>query len=313
MTNFEVCSIVHQNRTGRAEEEVVRLQGELRSAQESNKNLESDLKTLRRDFARSEEQGEAAEKMLSGLHTKADACMTKLRQVETELKEKESELEGAMLSTDRVQAELIHERRLTQAARTQSESTTKDLHLVTAKLSEEKQKTRELQNQVIDLERRVSVLSADLEAREAAIDGANNELSALSLCRKELQTAKLNLEQAQMSLQDCLPGKEKAERELMKIRHHYNELITKEMDASEQARLLQVLPHEVRRVQDVRQACIICEERAVLCTVYLGLEGTGIAGGIGNGFSTFDVGFATCSASSTARKNRSISMLVSSL
>ena len=194
---------------------------------ESHKNLESEIKTLRRDLARSEEQYETSDKMLTGFQTKTNAQTAKIQYVETALREKEQELESTTLSVDRVQAELIHERRLTQAARTQGENATKELQLVTAKLSEEKQKNRELQNQITDLQRRVSGLSADLEAREAAMDGANTELSALSFCRKELHTTKLALEQAQMSLQDCLPGKEKAERELLKIRHQYNELVIK--------------------------------------------------------------------------------------
>ena len=170
----------------------MRLQGE------GNKNLESEIKTLRRDLAKSEEQYETSDKILAGLQTKTNAQTVKIEKLETAIKEKEQELESTTLSVDRAQAELIHERRLTQAARTQGENATKELQLVTAKLSEEKQKNRELQNQITDLQRRVSGLSADLEAREAAMDGVNTELSALSFCRKELQTTKHSLEQAEV-------------------------------------------------------------------------------------------------------------------
>ena len=153
-----------QTRTSTAENEAERLQTELRVLQESEKSLESELKVLRRESARVTEQCEAAEKAGAVAVSKADGLHTKLRQVEAELKEKAQELESAMLGVDRVQNELIHERRLTHAARTQGENMAKELQLLTAKLSEEKQKTRELQNQLSDCERRVSILSSDLEA-----------------------------------------------------------------------------------------------------------------------------------------------------
>jgi len=57
-------------------------------------------------------------------------------------------------------------------------------------------------------------------------------------CRKDLHAAKMSLEHAETSLQDLLPSKEVAERELAKVRHAYNDLISMEMDASQEVKLL---------------------------------------------------------------------------
>ena len=63
-------------------------------------------------------------------------------------------------------------------------------------------------------------------------------MSLLGQCRKDLHAAKMSLEHAETSLQDLLPSKEVAERELAKVRHAYNDLISMEMDASQEVKLL---------------------------------------------------------------------------
>ena len=226
------------SRSAAAEDEMERLQTDLRALQESEKNLDSDLKVCRRETARLTEQLEASEKLGANWSSKADSLQNRLHQIETELKEKNQELDSAMMATERVQSELVHERRLLQGARTQNENVSKELSAATTMLAEEKRKIRELSNQTMDYERRIGTLTHDLEAKEMQLEGAKEESRELSDCRKELQTVRHRLELAEASAQELLPAKEAVQGELSKLRSAYNELVSKEMEASEQVKHL---------------------------------------------------------------------------
>ena len=70
------------------------------------------------------------------------------------------------------------------------------------------------------------------------LEGAKEESRELGDCRKELQTVKRRLELAEASAQELLPAKEVVQGELSKLRSAYNELVSKEMEASEQVKHL---------------------------------------------------------------------------
>ena len=216
-----------QTRTNSTEIEAERLQTELRQQQEHQRSMEADLKSLRRENARLEEAVDAAEKASVAAVARCDSLNAKARQSEIDLRDKELELESANVNTDRVQNELLHERRLTQAARSQSENVDKQLQLANAKLSEERQKLRDVQNQVSEAERRVSQMTVELEAKNVELDGSQTDAQELVQCRKELFQARHALEQAQVQLQDAVPAREAAERELAKLRHANSDLVAK--------------------------------------------------------------------------------------
>jgi len=217
-------------RSSTSENETERLQTELRAAQERERSVVADLKSLRREHARLEEAVETAEKATAAAVARGDSLQGKMRQLETECRDKEQELENANILADRAQNEALHERRLTQAARTQAENVDKQLQLANAKLSEEKQRVRDLQNQVSEAERRVSQMANEIEAKETQIDSAKAEAQQLQQCRKELHACKYSLEIAEASVQDLVPAREAAERELAKLRHTYSELVSKEVN-----------------------------------------------------------------------------------
>lgn len=224
-----------QTRANSAEIEAERLQTELRQNQERERGMEADLKNLRREKARLEEAVDAAEKATAAAALRCDALHAKVRQAELDLKDKELEVESANVNTDRVQNELLHERRLTQAARSQVENVDKQLQLANTKLSEEKQKARDMQNQLSEAERRVGQITSELEAKDAQLDGSRTDAHELVQCRKDLYNVRHALEQAQAQLQDVVPAREAAERELAKLRHTHGDLVAKVRWGSSQA------------------------------------------------------------------------------
>jgi chromosome segregation ATPase len=189
-----------QTQLATSESEADRLHAELRLVQEREKNLESQVKVLRREKSGIEEQLDAAENAVA----RADELAVKLRQVDCELKGKVQELEKEAENT---RTSLSHE------------------------LAVQKQQSVQLRKHVLECEKNLKGLSSELDATKLELEKTDGELDTLRHCKKELSATRLNLRQAEALLQELTPLKEGAEQELSKLRAN-------ERDAHEQVRLL---------------------------------------------------------------------------